>query len=74
MARQSGYMLSIKLFVPTPKTDFEKQASVAKRVSESVKKGALDPTLLEEGDIADISGAMTSRSVETKPATPAKAA
>lgn len=54
MSKQSGYVLTIKAFIPSPKDDFAKQAAAATLMDAITKAKTLDAAFLEIADILDI--------------------
>lgn len=54
--RKSGYVLTIKAFIPSPKDDFDKQAAAATAMSTITKTKTLPDNFAEIATITDISG------------------
>lgn len=64
MSRQSGYILTIKAFIPSPKTDFAKQAAAALAMDQITKTNTLPENFAEIAKITDISGKFGSIDIE----------
>lgn len=56
MTKQSGYIVNIKAFIPSPKNDFGKQAAAATAMQEITTAKALPANFAEIATILDISG------------------
>lgn len=62
--RQSGYVLTIKAFIPSPKSDFAKQAAAALAMDQITKTNKLPDNFAEIATITDIAGKYGSVEVE----------
>lgn len=54
MARETGFIVTIKAFVPSPKGDFQKQADAAALMATVTKTGELTPEFLELAKVTKI--------------------
>lgn len=54
MARQTGYIVTIKAFVPSPKDDFAKQAAAATLMAGVTQSKTLTPEFLELATVTKI--------------------
>lgn len=64
MARKTGYILNVKLFIETPKNDFKAQAEAATLASEAVEKGEVTKALIDAAEVVEITGKAGSIAVE----------
>jgi len=67
MARKPGYVLSLKLFVETPRDDFKKQSANAGMVADAVEKGEITEELIAASTVLSITGKMGSADLPEKP-------
>lgn len=56
MPKQSGYIVTIKAFIPSPKTDFAKQAAAANAMLAITQNKALPDDFATIATILDIAG------------------
>lgn len=63
MARQSGYVVTIKAFVPVSKTDFSQQAEAAAQMAALTKDKRLPDGFADLAKITDISAKFGSADV-----------
>lgn len=61
MARQAGYVVTIKAFVPSSKTDFKQQAAVATAMGELTDAKTLPANFGEIAEITEITAKYGSR-------------
>lgn len=54
MSRQSGYVITIKAFIPSPKDDFKAQAAAATAMAEITDSKTLPDNFAELATITDI--------------------
>lgn len=66
--RQSGYMLTVKMFVPTDKTDFKATAKAAETVAAAAEAQEITADLAKISKVVSIQGIMTSMEVPDEPA------
>ncbi len=55
MARKSGFIVTIKAFVPTPKNDFQAQANAASLMHSLTATKALTEDFLKVAEVIDVS-------------------
>lgn len=67
MSKQSGYIVTIKAFIPSPKNDFGKQAAAATAMQEITTAKALPANFAEIATILDIGGKYGSADVPDAP-------
>ena len=54
MARQTGYVVTIKAFVPSPKDNFDQQIAAASLMKVMSEKGELTPEFLDIAKVTKI--------------------
>ncbi len=60
MARISGYQVTVKLFIPAPKTDFKAQSKAASIMAAIMSDGVLTPELVAAAKVIGVEGKFTS--------------
>ena len=54
--RTPGYNLTVKMFIPAPKTDFKAQAKAAEMAGQAVESGTITPELLAAATVLEVKG------------------
>lgn len=70
MSRVPGYAITVKLFIPAPKSDFKAQAAAATIVASIVSDKVLTAELVATAQVISADGRFTSMEQDTPPATP----
>lgn len=68
--RTPGYNLTIKLFIPAPKSDFKAQANAAEMAGQAVDSGTITPELLAAATVLEVKGNYGSADLPETPPTP----
>ena len=61
MARESGFAVTVKAFIPAPKTDFKKQSELFSAMADLEKTKTIPADLLEQMQISEVSVKQTTR-------------
>ena len=56
MSKLTGYHVTVKLFVPSPKNDFAAQAKAAQMMHDLTTTGTIGPELLAIGRVVNVTG------------------
>lgn len=56
MAKENGYLVTIRAFIPAPRDDFDKQATAAQVMGALTKNKALTPEFVQVAEVLDVKG------------------